>query len=90
MEEYFAAISARDYQRAWELGGKNLHGGDYETFVQGFSETLKDTVTTVSSEGNMVHVTLEATQTSGERQTYQGTYTVENGVIVSANVTRIG
>ncbi|MBO0692367.1 MAG: nuclear transport factor 2 family protein, partial [Acidimicrobiaceae bacterium] len=89
VQEYFDAINARNFQRAWDLGGKNLHGGDYATFVQGFSETLKDTITSASAEGNTVHVTLEATQVSGERQVYQGTYTVENGVIVSAEVSRV-
>lgn len=88
VQQYFAAINARDFQRAWDLGGKNLHRGDYASFVQGFSTTLNDTITSVSGEGDAVHVTLVATQTSGERRTYQGTYTVRNGVIVAAKVIR--
>jgi hypothetical protein len=87
VQEYFAAINARDFQRAWDLGGKNL-SSDYATFVNGFSNTASSTLTSASSQDDTVDVTLEATQTSGERQTYQGTYTVRDGVIVSANVRR--
>lgn len=88
MEEYFAAIKADDFQRAWDLGGKNIHGGTFASFVEGFSTTASDTITSARTEGDTVHVTLVATQTSGERHTYEGSYTVSNGVIVSADVHR--
>lgn len=82
---YFDAIDARDYQRAWDLGGKNL-SGNYAAFVDGFATTASHNLTIVSSQGNTVYMTLLATQTSGEVRSYQGSYTVSNGVIVSANV----
>jgi hypothetical protein len=87
VEEYFAALNAHNYPKAWELGGKNLAGGSsYEAWVQGFSTTLHVNLTNTSSQGNIVYATVEATQTSGEVRTYQGSYTVSNGVIISASV----
>lgn len=88
VEEYFAALDVRDFQRAWDLGGKNI-GGNFSQWAEGYSTTLSHDLTSVSSEGDMVHVTFVATQTTGEQRTYQGTYTVRNGVIVSATATRI-
>jgi hypothetical protein len=85
VEQYFAAINAHDYQRAWALGGANL-SDSYATFVQGFSTTANDNLTSISSQGNTVYVAFVATQTSGEQSSYQGSYTVNDGVIVAADV----
>jgi hypothetical protein len=85
VEEYFAAINAKDYQKAWALGGDHF-GGTYAAFVQGFSTTAHVDLTSVSSQGDTVGVVFVATQDSGAQLTYQGTYTVSNGIIVSADV----
>ena len=85
VQDYFAAINAHDYQTAWALGGDNL-GGNYTAFVQGFSNTAQDSVTSISSQGNTVYIAFVAAQDSGPPLSYQGTYTVNNGVIVSANI----
>lgn len=86
VEEYFAAISAHNYPLAWALGGKNLQGGSYDSFVQGFATTSSDNVTIVSTSGDTVTVQLDATQTDGTHKFFAGTYTVKNGVIVAADV----
>lgn len=86
VQEYFAAINAGNYALAWSLGGKNITHGSYNDFVQGFSTTSLDNATIVSTSGNTVTVRLDATQTDGSHQFFSGTYTVENGAIVSANV----
>jgi serine/threonine protein kinase len=85
VEDYFAAINARDYARAWDLGGKNL-GGSYDSFVKGFSDTVSDTVTIESVSGDTVTMRLDATQTDGTHKFFAGTYTVRNGTIVAADV----
>lgn len=85
VQAYFDAIDARDYQRAWELGGQNL-SGNYAAFVDGLSTTVSHTLIVTSTQGNTVYARLEALQTSGEVRSYEGSYTVSNGVIVSANV----
>ena len=85
VEDYFAAINAHDYQTAWALGGVNL-SSSYATFVQGFSTTANDKLTSISAQGNIVYVAFIATQTSGDQPSYGGNYTVSNGVIVAADV----
>ncbi|MFF4215693.1 serine/threonine-protein kinase [Streptomyces nondiastaticus] len=87
VQDYYAAISNRDYRRAWDLGGKNL-GGSYEEFAKGFATTASDSVTVTSVSGNTVGVQLDATQTDGSHRYFSGTFTVNNGEIVSAAVQR--
>lgn len=85
VQDYFDAINAHDYQRAWAVGGDNL-GSSYAAFAQGFSATSEDTLTSISSQGDTVFVAFVAIQDSGAQVGYQGTYTVSNGVIVGANI----
>ena len=86
---YFAAINNHDYAQAWELGGQHT-GSSYSSFVSGFSDTATDNVTILSVSGNDVNAQLTAQQTDGTVKTYQGTYTVSNGVIVAFNVRQVG
>ena len=86
VEQYFAAINAHNYALAWSLGGKNIQGGSYTAFVQGFAGTSSDSVTIVSTSGDTVAIQLDATQTDGTHKFFTGTYTVQNGVIVAADI----
>lgn len=86
VQQYFAAIDAGDYSLAWSLGGKNVSGGSYDSFVQGFSSTSYDAVTILSVNGDTVSINLDATQTDGTHKYFSGTYTVQNGVIVGADI----
>lgn len=86
VEEYFADINAGDYAGAWSLGGKNLQGGSYDSFVAGFATTAFDSVTIVSTTGDTVQMRLDALQTDGSHRYFAGTYTVRDGVIASADV----
>ncbi|WP_267244084.1 excalibur calcium-binding domain-containing protein [Streptomyces sp. PR69] len=85
VRRYYAAINARDYRQAWELGGKNL-SPSYETFVAGFATTARDTLHVQEVTGDVVRILLEAVQTDGSLRLFEGTYTVRDGVIVSASV----
>ena len=85
---YFAAITNRDYARAWKLGGQNT-GSSYSSFVSGLSTTANDTVTVLSVAGNVVTARLSAQQTDGTVKVFQGTYRVINGVIVGFNVRQV-
>jgi Domain of unknown function (DUF4352) len=85
VREYFDAINAADYQRAWDLGGKNLDSS-YSHFVSGFADTVNDTVTITGTEGDVVSITLAAEQSDGSTRSFEGTYTVKDGVITDANV----
>ena len=86
---YFAAITSRDYARAWRLGGRNT-ASSYSSFVSGLTTTANDTVTILSVSGNVVTARLTAQQIDGTVKTFQGTYTVSKGVIVGFNVRQVG
>ena len=83
---YIAAINRHDYARAWNLGGRNISSSSYPAFRQGFSTTVKDTLTVESVSGNVVTARLSAQQKDGSVKTFHGTYTVKNGVITSSNI----
>ncbi|MFD7666899.1 hypothetical protein [Streptomyces sp. NPDC059788] len=85
VQDFYAAVNARDFRRAWDLGGKNL-GGSYSSFAAGFADTVRDTVHVVGVSGDVVTVTLEAAQRDGSVRTFAGTYTVRDGGIVAADI----
>jgi hypothetical protein len=89
VQRYVDAINAHDYATAWRLGGSNL-GSTYGAFAAGFADTLRDTLTILHVHRDTVRVRLVARQTGGRRTTYEGTYTVQHGKIVAANVHRVG
>lgn len=86
VNEYFAAINAGDYARAWALGGANLQGGSYASFVQGFATTAYDSVTILSVTGDTATIHLDALQTDGTHRYFAGTYTVRGGTVVAADI----
>ncbi len=86
---YVAAINGHHYARAWRLGGRNA-GGSYPSFVGGFNGTAKDTLAILSVSGDVVTARLNAQQSDGTVDTYQGTYTVHHGVITGFDVVQAG
>jgi tRNA A-37 threonylcarbamoyl transferase component Bud32 len=88
VQAYYAAINGHHYARAWRLGGSNS-GSSYSNFVSGYATTRNDTVTILSVSGNVVTARVAALQTDGTLKTYQGTYTVNNGVISQFNVHQV-
>jgi hypothetical protein len=89
VQAYFDAINARDFQRAWDLGGKNV-GHSYTTFASGFATTDHDVLTIVSVQGTTVTADLVAFQTDGTQRKFHGTYTVADGVITRFSVRAAG
>jgi serine/threonine protein kinase len=87
VQAYIAAINAHDYQKAWDLGGRNT-GQSYSSFVQGFNGTAHDSLTITSVSGNVVTAQLDAAQTDGTVKHFQGAYTVSNGIITSFDIHR--
>jgi serine/threonine protein kinase len=86
---YIAAINSHHYGRAWRLGGRN-GPSSYPAFVNGFGTTARDTLHILSVNGDVVTARLTAAQTNGTVKTYQGTYTVEKGVITRFDVKPAG
>ena len=88
VQAYFRAINHHRYARAWALGGRNT-GETYSQFVSGFSNTAHDAIQVTGVSGDVVSARLTATQTDGTVQTYQGTYTVQDGRITQFNIRRV-
>jgi hypothetical protein len=88
VQGYFAAITRRDYPRAWALGGRSVNTS-YHSFAQGLRHTARDTVTIVSVTGPDVRARLKAQETDGTVQMFQGTYVVHGGVITRFRVRRV-
>jgi len=90
--QYYQDITDHNYSAAWALGGSNLSGGvGYSSWVAGYATTASISLGTFSYFGSdQVQVIITALQTDGSTNTYQGTYTVENGQITSANITQTG
>jgi serine/threonine protein kinase len=86
VREFFAAINRQHYYAAWQLTDKTT---PYATFAAGYAGTDHDYLTIVSVNGDVVTARLAAVQTSGAVKHYEGTYTVTNGVISSADVQQL-
>lgn len=89
VEGYFAAITGKDYPRAWALGGRSINTS-YHSFARGLRHTGRDTVTILSVTGPDVRARLKAQGTDGNVQIFQGTYIVHHGVIRQFRVRRTG
>src|SRR5262249_44983881 len=80
VDQFYQDLNARNYQAAWQLGGRNLSGGaGYRTWAAGYATTASTSASTVQNTGGTVSATITAAQTDGTVKTYAGTYTVANG-----------
>ena len=89
VNQFYEDITDHDYPAAWALGGDNIaNGASYATWAAGYADTTASiALGTVSDFGSdQVQAQLSATQLDGTLKTYEGTYTVENGVIVAAEI----
>jgi hypothetical protein len=89
--QFYQDITNHNYTAAWNEGGKNIGGTDYNSWVAGYDTTASISLNTTSdwNSGN-VQASLVATQTDGSTKYYSGTYTVSGGAIVSASITQDG
>jgi hypothetical protein len=91
--QFYQDITNGDYSAAWALGGSNLAGGvSYATWVAGYRDTTASIGVLTASNWNSdtAYAEIDATQLDGSSKTYSGTYTVRNGVIVSADIKQTG
>jgi hypothetical protein len=93
--QYYQDVSDKNYAAAWAIGGSNLaaqNGQTYTSWVAGYADTT--TSISITSYGTWSNGTvwcyISAVQYSGAVNTYYGTYTVANGVIVSASIRQVG
>jgi hypothetical protein len=88
VEAYYGAINARNWQKVWKLGGKNLNSS-YASMVSGFRETRHDEIIRMTNHGDAVAVRIRAYETTGALQVYEFSYTVTASVITSGHRTLI-
>lgn len=94
LREYYAAISSRDYERAYKLWGPTGPPKQtLEEFRRGFEETESVQLETgkpsrvepaAGSHYVEIPVTITARTTSGETQRFEGTYTLRRVVVDGA------
>ena len=93
--QYYQDVSDKNYAAAWAIGGSNLaaqNGQTYASWVAGYADTTASiSITSYGTWSNgTVWCYISAVQNSGAVNTYYGTYTVANGVIVSASIRQVG
>jgi hypothetical protein len=88
VQDFYDALARGDYPTAWELGGKNIGGSDYNAWVAGYATTEGVYGTASDLGGGVVRVTFSAVQSDGSIKTFAGTYTVSGGAIVAADITQ--
>jgi len=93
--QYYQDVSDKNYAAAWAIGGRNLaaeNGQTYASWVAGYADTTASiSITSYGTWSNgTVWCYISAVQYSGAVNTYYGTYTVANGVIVSASIRQVG
>ncbi|MFD8542615.1 hypothetical protein [Streptomyces sp. NPDC059649] len=87
VREFYQAINDRAFSKAWELGGKNIGGSSYSSWVAGYDTTASISLTAVNTDSpGKASAVLYATQRDGSVKVFRGTYTVSDGVIVSADI----
>ncbi|MFJ5800555.1 hypothetical protein [Streptomyces decoyicus] len=87
VEEFYRDINNRDFSAAWDLGGRNIGGNSYAKWVAGYDTTASIELSAVNAESTgQVSAVVHATQSDGSVRLYQGTYTVSDGEIVSADI----
>ncbi|MEJ8654126.1 hypothetical protein WKI65_40325 [Streptomyces sp. MS1.AVA.3] len=87
VQTYFSAVNEGDYIAAWALGGKQrIAGNTFDAFVQSFNTTNMYEVTINEVVGNKVEVELDQLLTDETHRHFTGTFTVEDGVIVAADI----
>ena len=93
--QYYQDVTDKNYAAAWAIGGSNLaaqNGQTYTSWVAGYADTTASiSITSYGTWSNgTVWCYISAVQYSGAVNTYYGTYTVANGVIVSASIRQVG
>jgi len=86
VEAYFAAINAHNWNKLWELGGKNF-SQTRSQMIAGYRMTAHDDVTDIVTHGDEVSFRLTAHQTDGSVKIYHELFVVQDGVVKTAHLT---
>jgi hypothetical protein len=88
---YYAAINQRDWPKAWQLAGNSdrEYGPAYQYWVDGYSCTVWDQITSITSRGDRVTVRVRARETGGVVQHYKFSYVVRDGVLTQPRTLKV-
>jgi hypothetical protein len=91
VSECYGDIESGDYADAYALlSSGSVTGQSYQQFVDGFACTTVEDLADVGTIGDTVTASLQALQCDGTVNQYQGTYSVQNGLLASADITQTG
>jgi hypothetical protein len=85
---YYGDIETGDFSQAWSLLSSSMQDqlGPYSGWAAGYTCTSGDSISENYESGDTVSVDIVSSQCDGSTQTYSGTYTVDDGKIVSASI----
>jgi hypothetical protein len=64
--------------------------GSYDNWVAGYANTGSTSITEDDTYGDSVEITISAVDTAtGETQTFDGSYVVDNGLVTSGSATQV-
>jgi hypothetical protein len=92
VSEYYGDIESGDFRNAYALlSSGSVTGQSYQQFVQGFKCSSFQDLTDLGTTGDTVQISLQAVDScNGGTQQFQGTYTVQNGLITAADIKNVG
>jgi len=86
VEAYFAAINAHNWNKLWDLGGRNF-SKTRSQMIAGYRMTAHDDVTDIVTHGDEVSFRLVAHQTNGSVKIYHELFVVRDGMVKAAHLT---
>jgi len=84
VEAYFHAINHHDWKALWQIwpvATETGHRSLYRRIAMGYRLTKHDDITSIHAHGDVVHVRVLASETTGAVQTYAFRYVVHHGHI---------
>jgi hypothetical protein len=93
LSEYYGNLDSGNYSAAWNLLSPSMQAqdGPYYGWAAGYANTGEQTLTENWESGDQVSANIAAVNTAtGDRQYFNGSWTVDNGLITSASVTQTG
>lgn len=87
---YYGDIESGNFTEAWNLLSPGMQDqlGPYDGWAAGYNCTSGDSVSENYESGDTVSVNITSSQCDGSNQFYSGTYTVTDGKIASASISR--
>jgi hypothetical protein len=91
VSEYYADIESGDYAGAYALlSSGSVTGQTYHQFMDGFACTSYENLSELGATADTVTISLDAAQCDGTVKQFEGTYTIQSGLIRAADIMQTG